>query len=127
MTSLVERLDALQISDEKSRKDIFGYIYRTKKAKQYFLCTEDYMVIPSFDEKKFILCKIVRDKDNTFISFQCDHRTVPDNISQQSKKTSSCIHAKLCQTLFSDTQPVKPLNSNTNFVDVLKMVESALL
>ena len=80
MTSLVERLDALQISDEKSRKDIFGYIYRTKKAKQYFLCTEDYMVIPSFDEKRFILCKIVRDKDNIFICVICAHRTVLDNI-----------------------------------------------
>jgi hypothetical protein len=85
--------------------------YRTKKANQYFLCSDDYMVIPSFDEKKCILRKIVRDKDNTFICFQCDHRTVLDNISQQSKKTSSFIHAKLCQTLFSDLQPVKPVNS----------------
>ena len=80
--------------------------YRTKKANQYFLCSDDYMVIPSFDEKKCILRKIVRDKDNTFICFQCDHRTMLDNISQQSKKTSSFIHAKLCQTLCSDTQPV---------------------
>ena len=125
MTSLVERLDALQISDKKSRKYMFGYIYRTKKAKQYFLCTEDYMVIPSFDEKKFILCKIVRDKDNSFICFLCDHRTVLDNISQQSKKTSSCIHAKLYSFLIHSQ-----LNLSTQKRILLKswiMVQSALI
>ena len=90
MTSLVEKLDALQISDEKSRKDMFGYIYRTKKGKQYFLWLDDHMeIIPSFVEKKFIICKLVRDKDNIFICFLCDTWTVLDKISQQSKKTSS--------------------------------------
>ena len=46
MTSLVERLDALQISDEKSRTDMFGFIYRTKKAKQYFLCSDHWGPLP---------------------------------------------------------------------------------
>ena len=62
----------------------------------------------------------MRDKYNTVVCFLCDHRTVLDNISNQSKKTSSCIHTKLCQTLFSDTQTAKPHDSKMNFVEVLE-------
>ena len=52
MASLVKSLDGLKISDEKERKGMFGYVYRTKTSRNYFHCSQDYIVVPSFNEKK---------------------------------------------------------------------------
>ena len=41
MTSLIEQLNALCIKDGKLRKIFYGYIYRTKRAKKFFLCGND--------------------------------------------------------------------------------------
>ena len=48
MTTLVEKLNALNIDDEKQRKDLFGYIYRVKKGHKFDLCKNYFVVIQSF-------------------------------------------------------------------------------
>ena len=52
MASIVQSLDALKISNEKDRKEIIGYVYIKKKSRNYFHCSRDYIVVPSFNEKK---------------------------------------------------------------------------
>ena len=37
MTSLIEKLDALCIKDDDERKILYGYIFRTRRAKKYFM------------------------------------------------------------------------------------------
>ena len=102
MASLVQSLDALQISDDEKRKDMYGYVYRTKKSRNYFHCSLDYIVVPSFDEKKMILCKLERARGlNCFVCFECEHVTALENMKLASKE-SSCIHVQLCSVLFSD-------------------------
>ena len=60
MTSLVEQLDALSINDEEERKNLFAYIYQTKQSKMFFLCGNDFVVIPDCDKKQMLLCKLIR-------------------------------------------------------------------
>ena len=84
MTSLVERFDSLSINDEKGRMDFFGYVFRTKKAKNYFLCNNDFIVIPSFDEKKMVLRKL-----ESFVFCAFNVKTFVHT------KSASCIHVKL--------------------------------
>ena len=77
MTTLVEKLNALNIDDKKQRKYLFGYIYRVKKGHKFYLCKNDFVVIQSFDEKKMILCKLERSKNgNIFSCFECEHLTL---------------------------------------------------
>ena len=102
MASLVERLDALQLTDDERRKDLYGYIYRTKKERQYYLCSGDFLVVPSFDGKKFILCQLLRDKEDTFVCYQCEHRTAIENITLSTNNKTKCIHTQLCKILFPD-------------------------
>ena len=51
MTFLVNKLDSMTLNDNTSRKGLFCYICRVKKAKAHFLCEGGFIVIPSFDGK----------------------------------------------------------------------------
>ena len=109
MTTLVEKLNALNIDDKKQRKDLFGYIYRVKKGHKFYLCKNDFVVIQSFDEKKMILCKLERSKNgNIFICFECENLTLFENMGNVDNfaktKSSTCPYLKLylrsCSILF---------------------------
>ena len=124
MTSLVEQLDALCIKDDDDRKLLYGYIYRTKRSKKYFLCGNDFIVIPDPDNKKMLLCKMVRtDPKNIFFCFECENTSVLENMELDKfaqSRTDSCIHIDLCKVLFSDTLvEMKKISADSNFVEVL--------
>ena len=76
MTSLVNKLDSMTLNDNISRNDLFGYICRVKKAKAHFLCEGGFIVIPSFDGKKYILCKMGCGSECCFLCFDCENRCV---------------------------------------------------
>ena len=100
MSSLVEKLDALSIDDEKERKDLFGYIYSTKPSKNYFICENDFIVIPNCDNKKIVLCKLVRlESRNCFLCFACENSTVFENMNNYC--TASCINEDVTVLLLS--------------------------
>ena len=108
MALMVQSIDALKISDEKERNEMYGYVYRTKRSINYFHCSQDYIVVPSLNEKKMILCKLERDRGlNCFECFECEHVTTLENMKLASKQ-SSCIHVRLCSILFSDITCEKP-------------------
>ena len=58
MTSLVNKLDSMTLNDNTSRKDLFGYICRVKKAKAHYLCEGEFIVIPGFNGKKYIFAAL---------------------------------------------------------------------
>ena len=95
MTSLVNKLDSMTLNDIILRKDLFGYICRVKKAKVHFLCEGGFIVIPSFDGKKYNICKMECGSEHCFLCFDCENCTVyayMKNVDKytQSKKTE-CI------------------------------------
>ena len=124
MASLVEKLDALSINDEKERKDLFGYIYRTKQSKNYFICENDFIVIPNCDNKKMVLCKLVRhESGNCFLCFACENSTVFENMNIEhyvKTKPLSCIHINLCKVIFAEISSKKAsIPEHCNYVEVL--------
>ena len=123
MTSLVERFDSLSINGEKEREDLFGYVFRTKKAKNYFLCNNDFIVIPSFDEKKMVLRKLERSiSELCFLCFECENLTVFENMRSTENfvhtKSTSCIHVKLCKIIFAEVKSTKKGQQNRNATHV---------
>ena len=126
MSSLIEKFDSLAINDEKERKDIYGYVFRTKKSKNYFFCKNDFIVIPSFDEKKMILCKLVLQKpEYCFICFKCENLTIlenMDNVEDYAKsKNKSCIHKKLCKVIFAENISKNyNISPEINYIEVLQ-------
>ena len=92
MTSLVNKLDSMTLNDNISRNDLFGYICRVKKAKAHFLCEGGFIVIPSFDGKKYILCKMEFGSERCFLCFDFENRTVYEymnNVDNYSKSKNT--------------------------------------
>ena len=106
MSSLVEKLDALSLKDESDRKDLYGYIYRTKKDKTYFFCDNDFLVILDCENKKMILCKLIRHAaGNCYLCFECENSSVFENMDLENyakTKPCDCIHINLCKVIFTD-------------------------
>ena len=44
MTSVIEKLDALCIKDDDERKILYIYIFRTRRAKKYFMVLEFFVL-----------------------------------------------------------------------------------
>ena len=101
MASLIEKLDALKICDENKRKDLYGYLYRTKGTKNYFLCSNNYFVIPSTDNKKMLLCQ--KTVSGAFFCFSCEHYSALKTKGGLEMKPE-CIHIQLCKILFSNSE-----------------------
>ena len=74
MVSLAKKLDSLTIKDDDERKNIFGYFSRVKKAKTYFLCKAGFIVIPNFEDKRYLLCKMIRtETEPCYLCFACEN------------------------------------------------------
>ena len=105
MSSLVSRLDDLNLGDERST--LFGYIWRTKQSKKFFACKNSYYVIPDIAGPKMILCQKKRFRDSEcFICLKCTDNIVFENMgslaNSESLKEDYCLHAKLCSVIFDD-------------------------
>ena len=57
MSSLAAKLDSISVGSERSI--LFGYVWRTKQNKRYYLCKDDYFVIPEEKGSSLVLCKRV--------------------------------------------------------------------
>ena len=120
MTSIIQKLEVLSIS-ENERAALIGYLTRTKKSKKYFRCKNDYVVIPNFDNKKYLLCKIIRNlKSQSFLCLECQNETIFENMNDVEQfiktKGSKCVHEQLCEVLFHFDDAV----DNYNFVYSVK-------
>ena len=95
-----------------------------KRQKHIFLCEGGFIVIPSFDGKKYILCKMEFGSERCFLCFDCENRTVYEymnNVDNYSKsKNTECIHVKLCIVLYSESDHKKQLDlAQNNYIEVL--------
>ena len=125
MTSLAEKLDFLTLQDEGIRRDLFGYLTRVKKKKNSFLCAKGYVVIPSLDSKKYVLCKMENGSQACFQCFECENSTIYENMNDAKNyaitKKSECLHVKLCNLLFSNcrSEEVDKHFDEKNYIEVL--------
>ena len=107
------------------RGKIFLVTYaELRRQKHIFLCEGGFIVIRSFDGKKYILCKMECGSERCFLCFDCENRTVYEYMNNvdkytQSKKTE-CIHVKLCIILYSESEPIKQIDlAQNNYIEVL--------
>ena len=64
------------------RKNIFGYLYRVKKANTYLLCSAGFIVIPNFEDKRYLLCKMIQNEtEPCYLCFACENPSVYENMS----------------------------------------------
>ena len=76
MSTIIQKLEALSL-DESERSDLIGYLTRTKKSKKYYRCRNDYVIIPSFDAKKYMLCKQIKSfESHSFLCLECQNATI---------------------------------------------------
>ena len=79
MSSLVSKLDKLNLGDERSI--LYGYIWRTKQTKKFFVCKNNYYVIPDSEGSRLVLCqKRSFGAEECFICLKCTNMTVFDNL-----------------------------------------------
>ena len=122
MSTIIQKLEALSL-DESERSDLIGYLTRTKKSKKYYRCRNDYVVIPSFDAKKYLLCKQIKSfESHSFLCLECQNATIFDNMNDVEKfvktKTSQCVHEQLCKILFHCEDAEKEVFEDS-YVEVL--------
>ena len=123
MSSLVSKLDSLNLGDERSI--LFGYIWRTKQTKKFFVCKNNFFVIPDSEGSRMVLCQKKRfGTEECFICLKCTNMTAFDNLGQSanlsSLKEEYCLHAKLCSVIFDGRgEEICDIPEN-GFVDVLK-------
>ena len=122
MSSIIQKLEALTVN-ESERSNLIGYLTRTKKSKKYFRCRNDYVVIPSFDAKKYLLCKMIRSFESlSFLCLECQNATIFENMNDVEKfvktKTNQCVHEQLCEVLFHVDDAVKEVLEDS-YVEVL--------
>ena len=124
MSSLAAKLDSISVGSERSI--LFGYVWRTKQNKRYYLCKDDYFVIPEEKGSSLVLCKrVTKGECNGFVCLKCSDMTVFGNLGSvkniDAMKQAYCIHAKLCSILFDEgkASPSKK-TSGQNEIKILK-------
>ena len=83
------------------------------------------MVIPNFDNKKYLLCKIIRNlKSQSFLCLECQNETIFENMNDVEQfiktKGSKCVHEQLCEVLFHFDDAVDKVHEERNIEVLLK-------
>ena len=104
MCSLSSQLDALNLGEE--RNVLFGYVWRTKQTQKFFVCKNNFVVIPDVESSKLVLCrKYLKENEACYVCLQCTGLSVIENLGNVKNlidmKKDYCNHAKLCTVLFA--------------------------
>ena len=128
MADLVAKFDKLTINANDNERDLlYGYLFKVRTSRNFFPCANNFYVYPDQSCSKYVLCeRKLLSTDTLVLCHACKNCLAFENLRKLTDiskiKSEYCIHAQLCELLFTNTSSDKQKvydKKHKHYVEVL--------